>query len=168
MPFLARIIAKERNAPTPSATHKISTKLGMDGTCSANTCKSGSATVMIMPSAKQISTGSKIFLDLLSWEPMPSPMGSMDISEPMVNRLIPTISIIVPNKNITRMPGYIGTREILSTKTMAKIGNTDFKDSPSAPPNSFCKRLFLNIISNPYLCALRRLQAATSLSTKIL
>ena len=53
-----------RYIPTPKATDKISTKLGIDGTCSARTCKSGSEIVIINPMIKLIRMIINTFLEL--------------------------------------------------------------------------------------------------------
>ena len=41
-----------RNTPTPTATDQMITLFSMAGTWLASTCRSGSATVMIMPMRK--------------------------------------------------------------------------------------------------------------------
>ena len=134
-----------RKRPTPSATLIIRTVFGIDGTCSASTCKSGSAIVTMMPKTKQISTGKMIFLLFPSCVPMPSPIGSIEMPEPIVNKLIPTISMSVPNKNITRTPEFIGASVMLNIKTIANIGSTDLSDSLTAPPSCLAKIPFFFI-----------------------
>ena len=85
------------------------------------------------PNTRQIIKGIKYFFDLLIVIPIPSPRGCMEIVEPIVNRLIPTINISVPNTNKTRMPESIGAKVTLKNNTSAAIGNTELTDSPIAP-----------------------------------
>ena len=71
--------------------------------------------------------------DLLMVTPIPSPRGCIEMVEPIVNKLIPIISISVPNTNKTRIPDSIGAKVTLSSNTSAAIGNTELTDSPIAP-----------------------------------
>ena len=59
---MTRSRAITRNSPTPAATVRISTWLGMAGTCWASTVRSGSAMVMSMPRAKAMSRGTDMCL----------------------------------------------------------------------------------------------------------
>lgn len=65
--------------------------------------------------------------------PMPSPRGCIDMLEPIVNKLIPIISISLPNTNKTRIPDFIGANVTLNSNTSAAIGNTELTDSAIAP-----------------------------------
>lgn len=56
---------------------------------------------------------------------MPSPMGSMDIPEPTVKKLIPAIRRRVPKRNSTKTPEFSGAKVMLNIRTIAAIGNTD-------------------------------------------
>ena len=129
MPKAVRRRDTTRNRPTPIATARISTILGMEGICSANTVRSGSAMVMITPSAKQMITGKSNLRDLLICTPIPSPIGCIDIPAPKVNRLIPKIKRIDPNKNNTNTPLLTGAMVMLRSKTIAVIGKTEDRDS---------------------------------------
>ena len=77
-----RTIASARNSPTPTATVKISTILGTDGTCPAKTCRSGSDMVMITPITNPVSKTVISFFIFEICTPTPSPMGVMAISAP--------------------------------------------------------------------------------------
>ena len=99
--------------------------VGMVGTCSASTCKSGSETVIRNPSMKNMIRGIRIFLFLLKDLPIPSPSGSIDIVEPTVKKLIPRMSITVPSKNITSTPASSGIKVTDSTRTIRAIGMTE-------------------------------------------
>ena len=126
-------MATIRKMPTPMATAKISTRLGMEGICRANTCRSGSAMVMITPSRKQANRGSRLFLDLCSCTPMPTPKGCMDVLEPMVNRAIPKISNMVPKRK----------RSSRSRKTQSGSSLTSV--------SLFCKKMMSEVTSVPAL-----------------
>ena len=52
MPNNIRKMANTKNTATPVATARISTKFGMEGTCPARTCKSGSEMVITNPMTK--------------------------------------------------------------------------------------------------------------------
>ena len=52
VPLLIRAVAAARNSPTPTATVRMSTWLGMADTCLDSTCKSGSAMVVSTPRRK--------------------------------------------------------------------------------------------------------------------
>ena len=101
----------------------------MAGTCCANTVKSGSATVISIPSTKATVSGAAICLARLMVTPMALPMGVMDISTPRVNIPTPTMSRNAPNRNSTNTPGVRGTIVTLSASTMAVMGNTEERDS---------------------------------------
>ena len=77
-----RSSATTKNSPTPTATVRINTGLGMEGTWLANTVRSGSAIVTTAPIAKQSRATSQSFLDFVMPTPMPSPIGIMAISTP--------------------------------------------------------------------------------------
>jgi hypothetical protein len=93
--------------------------------------------VIITPKIKQIIIGMRMCFDFPIWEPMPSPKGCMEISEPMVKRLIPKIRVRVPKRNSTKTPVSRGAIDTLSTRTMAKIGNTELMASFIALFNRF-------------------------------
>ena len=118
-----------RKAPTPIATAPTRTALGTLGTCSARTCKSGSAIVISIPRIKQTNNGPPIFFVRLISIPMPSPIGIMDISAPIVKKPMPIISITAPNKNSTNAPEDNGKSVILRIKTIAVNGSTEASDS---------------------------------------
>lgn len=141
IPFLVLIMESAKNIPTPIATDKMRTMLGIDGTCSARTCKSGSAMVINAPKIKQTTSGIIIFLHLLICIPIPSPKGCIDISEPIVKRLIPANKRRVPKINRTRIPVSNGEIEMLSKITIAAIGRTEEMDSLIAPFKSFTQSL---------------------------
>ena len=56
-------MAAMRKTPTPSATATIRMALGIEGTCSASTCRSGSDMVMIKPRMKHRRRTTPSFLD---------------------------------------------------------------------------------------------------------
>ena len=53
----------------------------------------------------------------------------MDISAPIVNRLMPNTRKVAPIKKRTISPAEIGVSVIDRTRTIIAIGNTDFSDS---------------------------------------
>ena len=126
---MTRSRATTRNSPTPAATVRISVRLGMAGTCPANTVRSGSATVMSIPRRNAAARGSSLCLARLMVTPMALPMGVMDISTPRVNIPTPTINRNEPKRNMTNTPGVRGTMVMLSAITMAVMGSTEDRDS---------------------------------------
>ena len=103
--------------------------LGMLGIWWASTCRSGSAMVITTPRMKHTSSGMPMRLRLASSTPTPSPMGSMDMSTPRVNRPMPATRSTAPNRNKISAPGVRGAMEMLSSSTMAVMGMTDDRDS---------------------------------------
>ena len=118
-----------RNAPTPAATVRMRTVLGMASTCWARTVRSGSATVMMTPSTKAAARGTAIWRERLMYTPMPLPIGVMDRSTPRVNTPRPTIRSTAPKRNSTSVPGVRGTAVMLRSSTMAVMGRTEDRDS---------------------------------------
>jgi len=114
---------------TPRATANISTKFGMDGTCCARTCKSGSDIVIKNPMIKLMSITINTFLDFVIMVPVRSPIGVMDNSTPTLKKSIPIISKIAPIKKVIRILGGIGAMEKHNNNTIASIGTTAFKVS---------------------------------------
>ena len=129
MPKRMRSRAMTRKTPTPSATDQMMTLLGMDGTCSASTWRSGSATVMSTPMRKLSSTMTEILREEVISLPTYSPRGIMDISEPMVKRAMPRISMMPPTRNAIMALLETGVREKHSRVTMPMMGRTDTSDS---------------------------------------
>ena len=145
------ILSKIRNCamikknPTPNATVIISKKSGTAGTCLANTCKSGSAMVMMIPRIKHTITGIRTFFTLLNSAPIPSPMGIIDISTPNVKNPIPIINNKAPKRNKVKIPGVKGAKVMLSSNTMVVMGNTDETDSTTfSRKSSLCPMLLLS------------------------
>ena len=124
-----RSTASARKTPTPTATVQIRTLLGIDATWFASTCRSGSAMVMIVPSANATSTISSTFSRFASVLPTPSPSGVMDISAPSWKNPMPTISSTAPVRNSASVPISIGTSVTLSTSTIRVMGSTLERDS---------------------------------------
>ena len=120
-----------KKIPTPMATAKISTLFGMDGTCWASTCKSGSDMVIIKPIIKLMRIITKTFFDFVITVPTRSPMGVIDNSTPTLKNNIPTIKRIAPIKNVIKMLGGMGAIEKHKSKTIARIGRTAFRVSVS-------------------------------------
>ena len=129
MPSSIRSTAMTKNAATPNATARIKTKFGMEGTCCANTCKSGSEIVMIKPMIKVMSTTMISFFERVMTEPVRSPIGVMDNSTPTLKKSIPTINRMAPIIKVINILGGIGAMEKHSNSTMIKIGSTAFKVS---------------------------------------
>ena len=133
--------ATVRNRPTPAATEKMITLFSMAGTWLASTCRSGSATVMIMPMRKPTTVMIHTFFRRVISEPTACPSGIMDISDPSVNSPMPAISITPPSKNATM------ALVKHSTSTISITGNTDVSDSCSGFLNTaktfsaFCRFL---------------------------
>ena len=81
-----------RKSPTPPPTVKISALPFITlATCFASTERSGSATVMSTPIAKQTGKSSFNFLDLVRPVPICSPIGVMARSAPRLKSAIPII-----------------------------------------------------------------------------
>lgn len=127
--FLFLISVMLKKIPTHIPTQLMSIEFKMAGTCSARTCKSGSETVIKKPRTPHIIKGIKILLFLFKDLYIPSPKGSIDIPEPIVKKLIPIISIIVPNKNKTSTPASRDTQVTERIRTITAIGKTEVKDS---------------------------------------
>ena len=88
-------------------------------------CHLGSLSqVIIAPITNVMSATPMMRLLFESSVPIPSPSGIIDISAPSWKKPIPIISIIAPTRNMAIVPISIGTRKILSTKTIAVIGRT--------------------------------------------
>ena len=136
-----------RNTPTPTATDQMITLFSMAGTWLASTCRSGSATVMIMPMRKPTTVMIHTFFRRVISEPTACPSGIMDISDPSVNSPMPAISITPPSRNATM--ALLGTGAMVkhSTSTISITGNTDVSDSCSGFLNTaktfsaFCRFL---------------------------
>ena len=111
-------MATTRKTPTPIATATIRTILGMPGTCSASTWRSGSDMVMKMPTSR-----------LTRMIPTWLPIGVMARSVPRVKSPIPKISRSAPStKPISRLLGT-GEMEKQSRKTIPVTGRTEERDS---------------------------------------
>ena len=108
MPKSIRRIATTRNMATPRATARINVRFGMDGTCWARTCKSGSDIVIKKPITKLTKITIKRFLDLVMMVPVLSPIGVMDTSTPTLKNNIPIINKMAPIKKVIRILGGIG------------------------------------------------------------
>ena len=126
-----RKIAITRKMPTPSATARINTRFGIEGTCCASTCKSGSEIVITNPIIKVINTTLKMFFDLVIIVPTRSPIGVMEISTPTLKNNIPTIKRMAPIRNVIKILGGIGAIEKQRSKTITSIGTTAFRVSIS-------------------------------------
>ncbi len=122
-------IAAARKMPTPTATVRIKVRLGMPGTCSASTWRSGSEMVMMAPMENPMRKIRGILRALDIWTPMPSPRGVMDISAPSWKNPIPITSRIAPTRNITMIPRSTGTSRMLSSRTIPVMGSTADTDS---------------------------------------
>lgn len=117
--------AATRNTPTPSATDIISTRFGMDDTCSASTCRSGSEIVIITPRVNPTITIIHNFFVLSRLPPTLSPIGVIESSAPIVKNIIPPMTRIPPRRNCASMPVGIGAIVNASNSTMSIIGSTD-------------------------------------------
>ena len=95
----------------------------------ANTCKSGSAMVMITPMVKLTRATKRNLRGLVMVAPMSSPIFIMDISAPMVNSPMPNISRTAPKRNSISVPTGIGEMITLNKNTMMVIGNTEYRAS---------------------------------------
>ena len=115
--------------PTPTATVRISTILGIADTWFASTCRSGSEIVMIPPIIKHTTAISTILLLLTSLPPTPCPSGVIAISAPSWKSPIPIINKIAPVRNNTKVLISSGTNVILRINTIIVIGRTLERDS---------------------------------------
>ena len=120
-----------RNSPTPPATARISVRLGMDGTCPASTCKSGSEMVIMKPRRKQRNSTSPRCMLPAIFLPTFSPMGVMDSSAPRLKNIMPRISRIPPKRNSRRIPEGRGAMVKLKRSTIPIMGRTAFNASLS-------------------------------------
>ena len=121
--------ATTRNRPTPAATARMSTALGMDCTWFASTCRSGSEMVIIKPSRKPRGRMIHSFFVRVMRAPSRSPMGSMASSAPRVKNIIPASSSSAPARKASRMLAGMGARVTDSSSTMATMGRTAFRAS---------------------------------------
>ena len=134
-----RMMARDKNRPTPTPTVRIRT-VGLTTAliCPASTERSGSATVMSTPIRKQTQTRTASFLDLIRPSPTWRPMGVMARSAPRLNRPMPSTSSSAQSTNTARVAqvsGASGVKEI--TSTMTATGSTDTSAS-----QSLCIRAF--------------------------
>ena len=113
-----------RNRPTPNATDRIRIIFGIEGTCSARTCRSGSEIVMMKPSRNERAVTMPSFFVFVIAVPTRSPIGVMAISAPAVKNIIPTRSSTVPIRKHRRMLGEMGATVKQSSITMSTIGIT--------------------------------------------
>ncbi|OPZ76258.1 MAG: hypothetical protein BWY78_01426 [Alphaproteobacteria bacterium ADurb.Bin438] len=129
--ILRKILKTEsnKNKPTPKATDKIIIMFGTFGTCSANTCKSGSDIVTTVPIKKLINKIDQSFLDFVKAAPINSPIGIIAISAPIINIPIPKISNNEPTIKTISMSILIGTSKKDNKKTIILTGIIDVKDS---------------------------------------
>ena len=140
-----RSSAMTRNTPTPTATDQMMTLFSMAGTWLASTCRSGSATVIMMPMRKLMPTMIQTFLDRVISLPTACPSGIMDISDPSVNRPMPTMSSTPPSRNA--IMALLGTGAMVkpSASTISMMGSTDVSDScmgflkMEKKPCAFCR-----------------------------
>ena len=102
---------------------------GTAGTCSARTCRSGSATVISAPRTKHSRIGRAIPFAFPRDAPIPCPIGVMERSTPSVNIPIPMIRRNAPKEKRTITPGANGAIVTLSSSTMAVMGRTENRDS---------------------------------------
>ena len=122
-------MATTRKTPTPIATATIRTILGMPGTCSASTWRSGSDIVMKMPTSRLTRMINHTLRDLVTADPTWLPIGVMARSVPRVKSPIPKISRSAPStKPISRLLGT-GEMEKQSRKTIPVTGRTEERDS---------------------------------------
>ena len=126
-----------RKTPTPPATVMISIKSETASTCPANTCRSGSAIVVIRPSKKQTGTAKESLRSRVICFPTPSPIGIMAMSAPREKSPIPTIKSTAPTRKSISISAGMGTINALSTTTKREIGVTDLSASPIFPFNLF-------------------------------
>ena len=75
---------------------------------------------------------------LVSCVPMPSPIGIIAISAPIVKKPIPIISSAEPARNTNIVPEGIGTKTTLTISTIKVIGSTE----PNASIIFSCSTLF--------------------------
>ena len=121
--------ATTRNRPTPIATATISTILGTPGTCSASTCRSGSDSVINMPTTKPISAMNQSLRERVMALPTCWPMGVIARSVPSVNRPMPSISSAAPITNPMSASLETGTTAKHNKNTSPVIGRTDVSAS---------------------------------------
>ena len=123
-----RRMAATRKTPTPRLTERISVLFGMDCTCPARTCRSGSEIVISAPKTKPAARMSGMFRVPVSAPPMRLPIGCMDSSAPSVKNIMPITSSRLPKRKVSSVPLGTGTMVRESTKTIRAIGMT----APSA------------------------------------
>ena len=143
-PKTIRITAMARKIPTPTETVRMRTMFSRPFTCSARITKSGSEIVTRIPIMKLTKAMSQIFLLAPTVEPIFEPRGCIDISAPMVKRLMPNTRQTIPTRKRNMSPVDIGTIVILSPKTIRAIGKTDFSDSASLSLKRFKSYLLPN------------------------
>ena len=115
---------ESRKTPTPTDTAPIRTLFGIDGTCPARTCRSGSDMVIITPRMNPMPRIAHSFFVFVIQLPIRSPIMDMDISAPRVKNIIPTTSRTAPARKQSRMLGDIGAIQKHRTRTIPIIGRT--------------------------------------------
>ena len=98
--------------------------------CSAKTVKSGSAIVTKNPSKKANIINSQIFLFLVTYLPVSSPIFINEISAPTEKKAIPIIKKIAPKININKFAISNFTNVKLKIIPIINIGKTERKDWP--------------------------------------
>ncbi len=104
---------------------------GMEGTCPASTCRSGSDMVITNPRIKPRTTITHSLLLLVMVLPTLSPMGVMESSAPRVKNIMPTISSTPPARNSSRIPGGTGATLKHKKSTIPITGRTALNASSS-------------------------------------
>ena len=89
----------------------------------------------MMPISKLTHTTTHSFRDLVICAPTRSPMGSMAVSAPRVNKPIPTISSTAPTKNASSTSVGTGAAVKHKISTIRVIGTTEASASLTFSPN---------------------------------
>lgn len=131
MPKSIRRMAITKNTATPKATARISVMLGMDGTCPAKTCKSGSEMVITNPIIKLIAIIKNRFFDFVMIVPVRSPIGVMESSTPTLKNSMPAMSRAAPKRNKSNIPDGMGAMVKHRKRTIKRIGKTALRVSLS-------------------------------------
>ncbi len=97
--------------------------------CSANTIRSGSATLIKIPIIKVETMMSNKFLLFTNDEPICSPIGIKETSTPKLNKVIPNIMNNALTKNKARLQNGMDAMVICKRKTRMMIGMTEKEDS---------------------------------------
>ena len=128
-----------RKIPTPMPTVEMRTMFGTPGTCSASTWRSGSDSVISIPTTKPIREMTYSLRLHVIAPPTCSQIGVIAISVPSVKSPMPKIKSTAPKMNASSALFDTGIIKKQIRKTKMVIGKTDESDSLHFSFNKLCR-----------------------------